>query len=528
MTKVGRILLAAVPVAFAAWVYYPITANFFHADDFPNLFLIQDSPLLPYLLKPHGGHILLARNFVFFLNMKLGGPVPSHFFWPVLITHLFNTWLLFRVLERFSGSAFAACLGATLWAVSPAHEETLGWYSVYGHVLVGTILLVVLHRAAAIARGRAALSWRVCGLWFVLALVAATCFGTGIGVAMALPLVAIVSTPGFRRHRSRFVFLLALLVVVPLLYVGLLNAYVHLSGNSYPASMIFGSVADRVGRTTAMLAYLLGWAASRFPLGFVAVPNKFPDPLSLSIAAVFAAGVLWLVWQSPPSRRTVLTCLVLLPAVYGTIAAGRAQYFGNDVAARFLIAQGRYHYVGYMLLALLLSLVLAQVGARLRPSAPLSVAALATWLVLMAVAHLRLGAPIDRHDSTRAEVESVFAAIRRKAGETPPGEPVYVTNRYFESVPVYLIKFVDFPGWAGVFVVFQPGNTLDGRRIYFVQRPRWMMEKLKHGKRMAELIVPPGPGIKVDEKVPNPFVDVVREALGRKPKREKAGEPKAK
>ena len=97
MTKVGRILLAAVPVAFAAWVYYPITANFFHADDFPNLFLIQDSPLSQYLLKPHGGHILLARNFVFFLNMKLGGPVPSHFFWPVLITNGFDQGLRFSV-----------------------------------------------------------------------------------------------------------------------------------------------------------------------------------------------------------------------------------------------------------------------------------------------------------------------------------------------------------------------------------------------------------------------------------------------
>src|SRR5262249_62288224 len=81
---------------------------------------------------------------------------PEPYFWIVLLTHLLNVWLLFRVLRNVTGSLALGCFGATLWGTSPAQVGTLGWYSVYGQVLVATVLLVVLGGVTARAAARAA------------------------------------------------------------------------------------------------------------------------------------------------------------------------------------------------------------------------------------------------------------------------------------------------------------------------------------------------------------------------------------
>src|SRR5204863_352759 len=57
---------------------------------------------------------------------------------------LANVWLLFGVLRTLTASAALACLGATLWGTSPLNLGSLGWYAAFGHVLVGTTLLLVL------------------------------------------------------------------------------------------------------------------------------------------------------------------------------------------------------------------------------------------------------------------------------------------------------------------------------------------------------------------------------------------------
>jgi hypothetical protein len=492
LRRAAGLLLASVPVAFAAVVYFPITDNYFLGDDFPNLYLIEDGPILPYLLKPHGDHILLARNAVFFATAKLFGPQPAYFFWPVLLTHLLNAWLLFQVIERFTSSRLAACFGATLWATSPVHEEALGWYSVYGHVLVGTILLVILRRAAAVAGGGEPLSARVAWLWVGLALTAATCFGTGIAVAVALPAAAALWLGEPRRHLRRLAPLFLLPAAVPLLYAGLRAAYGALSAQPQPTAGIFLAALADWQLSLALLLHLVAYAAARLLLGFF--PVAFPSPVSLAPVALFTASLVWVAWRSPAARRPLGACTLLLLAVYGVIAAGRARYIG-DVPLAFFVAQRRYHYVGFLLVAVLVCIVLVDLAARVRLPAALKAAALLVWIGITAAAYGALRPPIDHHDEVRAAVGEVLASIRAQAEDAPAGQPVYVSNRYFDPVPPYLFRFEDFPGWAAVFVVFQPENTIDGRHVYFMQLRPNLRQKLKRGRRMAELIVPPRPGL---------------------------------
>src|SRR5262245_41607305 len=86
--------LVLVPLALTAWVYHPITRNFFFADDFVHLTeIVSEGPLL-FLLRPFGGQAFLARNLVFLTTYKIFGVDPVPFMWSVFLAHLLNVALL--------------------------------------------------------------------------------------------------------------------------------------------------------------------------------------------------------------------------------------------------------------------------------------------------------------------------------------------------------------------------------------------------------------------------------------------------
>jgi hypothetical protein len=144
--------LAGDPVALTAWVYWPLTGSWFWADDFVNMASIANDGFFRFVLRPFGGHNLLVRNTIFYTWWQLFGLHAAPYFWTVLLTHLLNVWLMFRLLRILTSSATLACLGATLWGASPIAVGTLGWYSVFGQVVVGTMFLVVLRRLAELSR----------------------------------------------------------------------------------------------------------------------------------------------------------------------------------------------------------------------------------------------------------------------------------------------------------------------------------------------------------------------------------------
>ena len=169
-----RLLLAIVPVAFAALVFHSITGNYFYTDDFLNLYEISHDGFFRFVPEPSAGHLYLLRNAIFYLTYVLLGPHPAGYYWSAFLTHLLNVFLLFRVLEVFLGSDRLACFGATLWGVSPINEGSLGWYSVYGHVLATTLVLsVVLDVGRCRTAGAPPRTRRICR-WLVLLVTAAS------------------------------------------------------------------------------------------------------------------------------------------------------------------------------------------------------------------------------------------------------------------------------------------------------------------------------------------------------------------
>src|SRR5262245_2705527 len=216
--SIPAVALRVVPVALAAAVYWPITANYFFADDFLHLYQVVNDPLAKLLVTPFGGHLYTVRNFAFTLLYHLFGPEPRWYFYAVLLTHLVNVALLQEVVLRLGAAPRAATAGAALWGTAPVLEGSLGWFSAYGHVLAATALLGVLASAARVASGQTRASPLRLAVWYVALLVGATCYGTGIAVALAFPVVTFLLLPPGRERRRSCAVLASLWIVVTLLY----------------------------------------------------------------------------------------------------------------------------------------------------------------------------------------------------------------------------------------------------------------------------------------------------------------------
>src|SRR5690606_10976007 len=128
------------------------TRNYFHFDDFLDLYQLRNDDLLRYLLRMYGGHLLIVRHAVTAVLDALFGPDPRPFFALMLATHLLNTGLLYALVLAATGRWALAALAAALWGVSPANEGALGWWAVYGQVAATTCILAVLTGALHAAR----------------------------------------------------------------------------------------------------------------------------------------------------------------------------------------------------------------------------------------------------------------------------------------------------------------------------------------------------------------------------------------
>lgn len=495
VTAKGDKLFLLLALALAAIIYYPLTKCYFFSDDFLHLYWIINRDLIQNLLQPYGGHLCIVRNTIFYLFHRLFGVRAELYYWAVFATHLVNVSLLFQIIRRLTGSSPLGAFGAALWGTCADHAGTLAWYSVYGQVVAATLLLCILLQAVrAVSDGRP-LPRAVVLLWPLGLVVASTCFGVGIGATAVAPIAFFLLLPP-SRQRTRSTIVLALVALtLPFMYRGELRLYEWVSG---PSPEVFGAgilVAALYSWQTwrsifTMTGALLSYGVTSLVLGFSNVGVKFPGLAAyvitggclLALAATF-------IWSPSIIRRQVCAFLVLALGIYGIIAAGRAGLLGSN--SSWGAAQGRYHYVGTIPLAIVLCLMLARMAGRQR------VAALGRWVMLPLWVGLTLFAyssspPFDLNVSSRRETAQLLDTVRAAVAAAPPGGEVYIPNRPFRSGWI-LPTDRSFPGWAGVFTIFFPSNIVDGRRVYFVVDDPEVLAAARAGKRTADLVVEPSP-----------------------------------
>src|SRR5262249_22265063 len=204
-----RRLAPLLPVVCALIAWTPLLQNYFNGDDFVHLYDIATKPFVRLLILPWAGHLYTIRNTVFAAMFHAFGADPRPFFWTVLLTHALNAALLWVVIRRFTAGVALATFGATLWAPAPVLAEALGWYSVSGQVLLTPIVLSVLESLGQRIATGTAVSTRAAACWAALLLAGSTCFGIGLGVAMAFPLVAALALPRRQLPLSSLLVLIA-------------------------------------------------------------------------------------------------------------------------------------------------------------------------------------------------------------------------------------------------------------------------------------------------------------------------------
>jgi hypothetical protein len=470
------------PIGLTLVTYFPITANYFRSDDYLYLYRIANDSFFDYLTEPLGGHLLMARNTVFFLCFQLFGTWAPGYFWVALLTHSLNVWLMFHAVRDFTGSRHLACGTAALWGVSPMHEGSLGWYSVYGHVMAGSVLCALLYLAARWDRGlfngtRSAVGWGI------LLFVGATSFGVGLGMAMASPLAAFLLVRSAER-RSSIVSSLFVAALLPLIYLG--TYALHTASGENLGVVFLGSGLGQFLRLLSFLLRLIADGVTNFLLGplRIAWPLGFVYTVALATAAVWVVG---LAKAGPAVRKRILGCTLLGITCYGAVAFGLA---ARTVFFPFISVDApRYHYAGSAGLAVAISL--AGHAAWTSPiSRRMANALLGGLLFCIVGAQSLFAAPIDHHDDSRRRAEFVVTRIKAAIARTPPRRDAYIVNQVFPGIGSVLLGATDlFPGWAGVFVIYFPDNVVDGKRVFFVTNDKKALASARGGKRTAGLLI---------------------------------------
>jgi len=454
---------------------------------------IVNDGFLRFVLRPFGGHNLLVRNLVFYVFWQLFGLHAAPYFWAILLTHLVNVWLLFRVLRSLTASAMLACVGATLWGTSPIAAGVLAWYAVFGHALVATFLLVVLDRLVALARSGAPVPARTAWSWYIILLLGSVTFGVGIGVALAFPVVLFVMVPAaWRQPRVRAAYL-ALPLVTLALYVAYRRLYPIFIEPLSPGELSIQPGLNALPRKLAGVAALVGYCASEYTRSFFGAVRAYPDRASPVVVGILAAGLGLLCWRgSGPTRRTAVAMASLCLGVYLVIVLGRIDFSGNSLNT--LAGQQRYHYVGAIPIVILVCLAMQEVGrigwlARV-PRMPLLLAALALWAWVFMGSTFR----VELHAGPKYVVDTALSGIDVEVSRSPAEATVYLeSGANSQTMLGFVMRDIDFPGRAAIFLLAHHDDRIDGRTVRFIIRDPQILAHYRQrpDSPLARLLVSP-------------------------------------
>jgi hypothetical protein len=489
-------VLAGFAVVVAIATNAPILRNFFTADDFEHLVDLANFGAGPFLLQPHAGHMYLVRNSVFTLHVLAFGARPLGYFVCALATHTMNVLMLFALVRRLTVSAPLACLVAILFGVSPSNAGTLGWYSVYGHALATTwVLLALLLITAGPASPPLGLPRALAIVACMLA--ASQSFGTGASVALVLPIVVALVRPATFRSPAAAVAVCAVPFLVILAMWAILFTPTNL--NPHPNETIFWmSAATALPRIfIGMMGHLVTLGVVTLVLGGAYPTARYPDAVSAVTVVVWALAVSWAFVIAPgPVRRALVAFVIPALACYAAIAVGRTFAFAALVRpgalAQAYAEATRYHYLAQALLAIVTGLVLREAG-RLVPGRARAVrVSVAGWAAIAIVTGAIASIRADHHDGDRSVFRSAHNRIAIELQSQPPGTVVCLPNR--PAIP-----FPGFPGDVGVFMIEHRRDEVDGRRVFFVSAdgvvpPRDQGGRLERLLRRSDDCPPASPG----------------------------------
>lgn len=493
----SRIPIACWPLLATLIVQGHVLNYGFLFDDFVHLYNVSNVPLLQAISIPMGGHLLHSFTTTVWVLKSLFGLNPFAFLLFGLIVHLASVWLLFQIVSRLTGKQALAAFGATLWGINPFIAGTLGWISVHGQVYATAAMLCVLLDIVRYSQAPGILNNSLLLRHALLLLIATTSFGAGLTTTLVLPLLVLLwnPVPAARRRLLTVYGIVAAAAVA--LYVVTMTLQGDAQDNLGDKLGILKQSLSIVPAISRAFVELLAVGSSALLWGPLLVGKVALVPRELLVVAALVTFVFvtvpllaWGCWASQPDERRRMVALLLIPAAaYGLMAIARS-------GSVFVLQPdaARYHYLAPAILALVLCLVLAKLPGRL-PTRARSRGAVVyfIWLALVILPFALGPVPVIKERTVIRQKEqflqssqALAAALARHAGE---GD-IYIPNRPY-SVFIWGYTPDHFPGLAALFVVLYPSNTVDGKRVYFLEESAEIVQQTRAqaGARISELLV---------------------------------------
>ena len=495
--KIFGIPLVWWPLLAAFLVQVDLVGNHFIFDDYLHLYKMSNGPFHHTVLASHGGHLLQSFNLVVWLVQHTVGANAGVYFLIAIAVHLASVRLIFEIVSRLTAKPSIAAFGAALFGMCPFGEGSIGWMSVNGHVyLTAAILWVVLDLVKA-SEKPAYLTPGVLARDYVLLLVAATSFGTGLAAALSFGVVVGIWNP-VPAQQSRVIGVYASVALATIvLYFATIALHGDPGGSQGVVDVVLRNLAHWP-KSTSLFGELLVVGTGGLVLGPTLIGDvAFVDPadilhLASFGAAVFAALVVAGLANAPASTRRVILALVVL-AVSGYAMIAFARYWAVDGVSQLI----RYHYLPPAIFTLIGCLCISSISDRARFRIADGRRFFAVWLLAVIVPAALATNKNDELIRIKQAVqfEQARAEIGRALEESTDPSEVLIRNR------PYFVRFFggapeDFPGLAAFFVMTHASNRVDGRRVYFLTDSLAMMRVVQAqvGSRISDLLIyRPGP-----------------------------------
>ncbi len=463
-------------VLLVGFAYRAATRVFFLSDDFTRLLTLVNRGAGIFLLDTLSGHPQLMDNVALLLWYRLWGFRALAFALLNLATHLVNTALLFELIRRTTKSRTLAVLGGAMWGTSVLHVETMSWFAVYGHVMVGVVLLVLLNDVVAHSKVPGPLPTRVAVRWTFLLWLGSTCWGIGLAYALVFPVALAVLTPRVYQQRAVRVAFGSLPVIVVGWYYGSRWLRSLFGDIGFGAGSIVGQALSGLRPPRELLGHLLMVVTN------VVVANHWAPLEEYRIGAfgpawviplVIVAIVLVFVALDARARRLAGALALLMVGAYAIIALGRANtYVMWNASLRDAGTTSRYHYTGSMLLVVILMIGLRRASILARRPRALPAFVLGIWASSWAYSLGVTTWVLPERKDCRDTVEWRLAQIDARIDSAPPGSRVYLP---LAEEPLGFLcgqwNFGLWPGDAALFAIRYPTNKVRGRSVRFIAPP---------------------------------------------------------
>lgn len=471
-------------VAAATWSTV-LDVNF-DVDEYYFLFLLEVAPKMEFLFRPFVGHIVGLMNAGIWLCHSLFGLDPRGYQVLLLVIHLVNTGLLFRISFALWGSIPLATFVALVWGVSASHAGSLERFAMIGTLTGIAIVLAILLVLINMGAGKASVTkLRVAGIAVALC-VASLGAGMALAAALTLPLMALAFAPA---ERKKLAPLLAMLIVLPVSYLLLHQIWPGATGTTWDDPV--ATVASGLGSTVLKLPeFMLDFFAAGFAALFSVTEREIATSGIRQLGALFLMAVVALaaVKGSITTRNRIVAWGLLALATYGVVAVARVGI--QDIFPQIsFISFARYHYLPTLVLSLLLAEAAAPLIARLPVNATRSIFYGGSCLVALVV--LSNPPQLDTRDQLKARVDGVVAGIREDILAAPKSAPIILDNPADfgtqSGLPLHTTR-------AGIFVIFFDTTEFAPGEVKFYASPQELAEAQRYpDSRLSELLVPLSP-----------------------------------